>query len=138
MGDAKKGAFGLGWKFPPAFDPRTGVAMVHDLDDIEESLRILFQTQPGERLLHPDYGCDLQSFLFENIDDDLFAALKTRITDSMLRYEKRVEPMSVNIELDRDVPGCLRVRVIYRIRGSQIVRQLDGRLGTGDGTGAQF
>ena len=51
---------GRGWSFPPRFDDRQyTIMMVEEEEDIRQSLRILFSTLPGERLMKPDYGCDL-------------------------------------------------------------------------------
>ena len=42
---------GTGWAFPPAFDSRTrGALMVSQLDDVQESLRILMATVPRAQL----------------------------------------------------------------------------------------
>ena len=51
---------GTGWKFPPEFNNQTGtVEMVSDYTDIKESLDILLSTSLGERVMQPDYGCNL-------------------------------------------------------------------------------
>ena len=53
--------YGTGWSFPPAFDNTlSGVQMVSDMVDIQESLQILLSTRPGERIMQPNYGCDLE------------------------------------------------------------------------------
>ncbi len=73
---------GRGWSFPPAFNPQSSpksVAMTAGLADIECSLHILLTTRPGERLMVPDFGCDLQDMLFEPISTALQARVKDRV-----------------------------------------------------------
>lgn len=49
---------GSGWSFPPPLElTEEGVRMSSYEQDIEESLRILFSTSPGERVNRYDYGC---------------------------------------------------------------------------------
>lgn len=47
---------GSGWSFPLELTEE-GVRMSSYEQDIEESLRILFSTSPGERVNRYDYGC---------------------------------------------------------------------------------
>ena len=47
------------------------VATVADEEDIQESLRILLSTRPGERVMQDLFGCDLESVLFEEVDQGL-------------------------------------------------------------------
>ncbi len=137
MEEDTQAVFGRGWAFPPVFD-EDGVSMVQDLQDIRESLQILFSTQPGERLLRSDYGCDLQSSVFENISEDLIAELTTQITDSILRHETRIELSAVNIQQDPKARNCLQVQVLYRLHGSESLHQLNGQLGIRDSIGMVF
>jgi len=132
------GIYGRGWAFPPDFDAMQGAQMVEDIDDIRQSMQILFSTQLGERIMRPNYGCDLHSAVFENISDDLIAGITANITDSILRYEQRVQLESVTVDQDRQTLNLLRVQVAYRIRGTDAVLRLVGQLDIGDGRGGIF
>ena len=55
---------GRGWSFPLELT-EDGVKMSSYEKDIEESLRILFSTSPGERVNRYDYGCPLRRYAFE-------------------------------------------------------------------------
>ncbi|WP_350307144.1 GPW/gp25 family protein [Photorhabdus viridis] len=127
--------YGRGWAFPPSFTLLHGVQMAEGQEDVHQSLRILFSTQPGERIMRSDYGCDLQSYMFTNIREELLAQVKTTINDAMSRYEPRAVVDNVQVVQQRQNPNLLQIQVTYRLRGSDIVQQLKGQLDIGDGRG---
>ena len=60
---------GRGWSFPPTFDRKVGgVQMLEHEDDIASSLHILLSTARGERIMVPQYGCNMDELVFENLD----------------------------------------------------------------------
>ena len=68
---------GTGWSFPPTFDRESGqVEMVSDLADISQSLDILLSTSLGERVMVPDYGCNLDDYMFESLNNSLIGLIK--------------------------------------------------------------
>ena len=71
--ETKQSFLGQGWGFPPEFR-RAGntVALTRDEEDIEKSLQILLSTRPGERILVPDYGCNLDELLFKPLNRTLY------------------------------------------------------------------
>ena len=70
------GFLGQGWAFPPDFSLKLkGVKMVSEDEDVKESLNILFSTQFGERIMQYNYGCNLQSLVFEKFDTTAIALL---------------------------------------------------------------
>ncbi len=58
--------------------------MVSNEEDINESLRILLSTSPGERVMYPAYGCGLKKRVFEQIDESVMTALKDDIARAVL------------------------------------------------------
>ncbi|TMU74665.1 GPW/gp25 family protein [Pseudomonas fluorescens] len=142
MNNKTSGIYGRGWAFPPSFilpvGPGQGVSMVEDQQDINQSLQILFNTATGERLMRADYGCDLNSVMFENLCDDLLADIERKLTESILRYEPRVVLTSLRVTQNEDNPSQLDVVVTYRIRGSNTQAQLSALLDITDGQGVSF
>ena len=60
---------GIGWGFPPKFSKQTRqVEMLMDEEDIKSSLEILLSTRPGERIMQPLFGCNLDEMVFEEIN----------------------------------------------------------------------
>ena len=110
---------GTGWSFPPRFDRSAGrVAMVEDEQDIEESLRILFGTQRGERLFQPQYGLDMHDVLFDPMSTTLRTLLEERVKIDILVYEPRIEPLAVRVASPDAASGELHIELEYRVRAT--------------------
>jgi len=108
---------GTGWGFPPAFDPRTREAvLVTQQEDVEESLRILLSTSPGERVMHPNYGCGLLRMVFENMDESRITEIRSLVERAVLFFEPRVILHEVKIDTQELFEGILRVRLDYSLR----------------------
>src|SRR5438874_12361189 len=89
---------GTGWKFPPEFNSETGtVEMVSDYTDIKESLDILLSTSLGERVMQPDYGCNLNDYMFEALSSTLIGTIKQKVTNAILYYEPRIIAENVDV-----------------------------------------
>ena len=95
----KVGSFlGTGWSFPVYFDKtHAWVQMASDAEDIAQSIRIILGTTPGERLMQPEFGCDLKSLLFETADDSLVARLNHLIYHALLNFEPRINFLEAEI-----------------------------------------
>ena len=110
---------GTGWSFPPRFDRSAGrVTMVEDEHDIEESLRILFGTQRGERLFQPQYGLDMHDVLFDPMSTTLRTLLEERVKIDILVYEPRIEPLAVRVASPDAASGELHIELEYRVRAT--------------------
>lgn len=118
-GVAAPGFLGTGWAFPPAFgDGGAQVQMVSALEDIHQSLQILFATRLGERALREDYGCSLDSFLFAEIDHELVAHLRGVIENAVLAHEPRIRLEDVDVSPADDRAGVLAIRLDYTVLGT--------------------
>jgi len=49
------------------------------LDQAVANAKNLLLTNRGERIMQPDFGCDLRNTLFENITEDLITKIEDRI-----------------------------------------------------------
>jgi phage baseplate assembly protein W len=122
--DAGRSFLGTGWAFPPRFGRAGTVGMVSDEQDIRESLQVIMSTTPGERVMHPTFGCGLRAVVFEQVDE----SLKTRIKDIVLRAvtqcEHRVLVELVAVHVDADDAALLHIELGYRIRATNTAANL--------------
>ncbi|MGV7961260.1 GPW/gp25 family protein [Photorhabdus tasmaniensis] len=125
--------YGRGWAFPPQFSYQNGIIMAEGAKNVQQSINILFLTEPGERIMREDYGCGLNDYMFENISDELMAEIQTRIEERVLRYEPRAEITDIQVNQRTDSPNTLHIQVTYSLRGSEISQQLEGVLEINEG-----
>jgi phage baseplate assembly protein W len=72
--------------------------VAYDLNAIRNSIINLFNTLPGERILLPDYGCDLRRFIFEPITDSTSRLIGRTIKTSIEQWEPRVVLVNINVD----------------------------------------
>lgn len=119
--EINKDIIGVGWSFPPSFQ-RSGesgyLEMTEGLEDIESSLHILLNTAFGERVMRPEYGCDLQRFLFDPVNANMQAYIKKIVEEAILYFEPRIRPEDVSVDTDQISEGKLEITVIYTIKST--------------------
>jgi len=115
-----KSFLGTGWSFPPSFqkDIIPGVAMVKNEHDIKESLEILLNTNLGERVMLPEYGSELQKYLFDTISNSRMHFLRNIIRTAILRYEPRIKVNDIIIDQKHYLDGIIRVIIKYTIKSN--------------------
>ena len=74
--EIKNSFLGTGWAFPPEFvKEQKQTKMTSNEEDIKSSLHILLTTRLGERVMLPQYGCNLEELLFESLNRTLITYL---------------------------------------------------------------
>ena len=116
MEENSKAYLGTGWGFPPTFNKATkSVKLVSAEEDICESLYILLSTSLGERVMQPNYGCNLQELLFEPLSPTVASNIKELIRTAILYHEPRIRLNRLDLNLDRQVQGVVNIAVDYTI-----------------------
>jgi hypothetical protein len=69
----------------------------YDQNAIFNSIRNIFNTKKGQKILNPTFGLDLEMFLFENITKDNADLIGRKIYDDLGLYEPRITVDSVNV-----------------------------------------
>jgi phage baseplate assembly protein W len=110
---------GTGWKFPPEFDRHVkDVRMVSEDDDIRESLHLLLSTSPGERLMHPTYGCGLKQMVFENVDESIVTEIRDKVQRAILFFEPRIAVEGIDVAVEDPLSGVLLIQLRYSVRST--------------------
>lgn len=108
---------GRGWKFPVAVDPVTGkIALSQYEEDIKEAIKIIFMTLKGERLMHLDFGCSVNDYVFETKEVTVLSLMETEIRDALIAWEPRIADVQVQTESDPEDSGRLLVHIEYKVR----------------------
>ncbi|MBO0780138.1 MAG: GPW/gp25 family protein [Ktedonobacteraceae bacterium] len=111
--------FGRGIGFPPRIGPDGHIAWSEGEDNVREAIRIILLTDPGERLMLPDFGGNLGRFLFEPNTVTTRHLLSERISRALAQWEPRILVESVDVEPDPDDPQAAIATIIYKLVTTQ-------------------
>lgn len=115
---------GSGWAFPLRVDHGGGIALVSREREIEEAIRLILTTAPGERPMRPDFGCGIHDYVFSPADADTAGRIAYDVSNALERWEPRIDVLSVEVEPDPDDQSLLYVDVSYQIKGTYDPRNL--------------
>lgn len=111
-----KRILGSGWKFPISHDKNDSVAISRHEQKIAESIMIILGTAKGERVMRPDFGCDIHDYVFSVIDISNLTLMKSAVREALTNWEPRIEVLNVNTATDRLNEGRIDIRVEYKVR----------------------
>jgi phage baseplate assembly protein W len=113
----RKDFLGRGWAMPVELEPRTGlVASVQHEEDIRQSIRIILETTPGERVMRPNFGCGIHEMVFDALDSTAIQRVRSIVEESLRRCEARIDVLEVTVEETPAEQGRLIVEIEYRVR----------------------
>lgn len=119
-----------GWEFPVRISGEHGrVAISRDKENIRQSVKIILLTEPGERLLHQEFGTKLHQFLFESMDSQTEEMIRREVCHALYRWETRITDIEVMPDTEHHRQGELRINVSYRIAELEETDQIEIALG---------
>jgi phage baseplate assembly protein W len=115
---------GAGWAFPLGVDARGGIALARHDQELEQAMRLILATYPGERPMRPEFGSRVRDYVFRSVTVDTAAALSNEVQTALLRWEPRVDVESVDVTMNPDDRSTLYIDVEYKIKGENDKRNL--------------
>lgn len=113
-----KDFLGVGWKFPVEVDEATGRIKTSSFEeDIKEAIQIIIMTSKGERLMRPNFGCDMREQLFEGMDYATISQMESEIKVALTSWEPRIEDVEVTIKGENQ-GGNLMIDIHYLVRAT--------------------
>lgn len=102
---------------------------VDERASVRQALLLLLSTSPGERVMRPNYGCDLMRLVYAPNDDTTAGLAMHYVREAVERWEPRVEitrldtsrqdPRPPRAGTDRSSSGALHLAVDYRVRATR-------------------
>lgn len=123
MANNSRSLLGRGPSFPYNISNTGGLKYTEDIDRINQSLFILFETPKGSRLMMPAFGSDLYKYKFDPLDRVLMERIRYTITEDIKRWEPRISLISIefltdHIAIDNSI---LYVSISYRIINTDVL-----------------
>ncbi|NEW61372.1 GPW/gp25 family protein [Sulfurovum sp. bin170] len=109
----KREFLGRGWKFPVDIGDDGAFLLSEESEDIREAILIILKTAKGERVMEPEFGCGIHSFVFEVINSVTMTRMREDIRKALLLYEPRIEVMDIRSEYIDS--GILKFDIEYRV-----------------------
>lgn len=113
---------GQGLGQPIAPDAQGRLPLVSGPEKVRQAMFTILDTEPGERVMRPDFGCGLRRYLMQPNNPATRAGIARDITQSLQRWESRIKVADVSVNPTED-----RAMVLIEIRYAHV---LDGRQDT--------
>jgi uncharacterized protein len=113
--DANNELIGTGISFPLQADQRGVLALSQGVSDIEQAMRLILGTAPGERPMRPEFGCAVHDLVFDTIDAEMVGKVETAVHRALARWEPRIDVESLDFDLAEVNEGKLIITINYRV-----------------------
>ena len=115
---------GNGIAFPMQTNAIGGVALVAREREIQEAIRLILGTSPGERPMRPEFGCRISEHVFAPANATTAGQLSYDVRAALDRWEPRIDVDDVEVTFDAVDSGVLYIDITYHIRGTNDPRNL--------------
>jgi uncharacterized protein len=110
--------------FPVQLGDRNQIAMVGDDLAIRQSIYVIVNTVPGERVMRPTFGCEIHSLIFEPANEDTAKVAERYVKDAIIMWEPRITLHDVTVTPGGVDLGELVISVTYVVKGTHDPRSL--------------
>jgi len=115
---------GAGWAFPLGVAPQGGIALVRREVELEQAMRLILSTYPGERPMRPEFGSRIRDFVFRPVNVATIAELSNAVREALVRWEPRVDVEAVLVSPARGEQAMLLIDIQYRPKDTNDRRNL--------------
>jgi phage baseplate assembly protein W len=119
---------GAGWHFPIEHevvsddvpdDAKVRLAKLKIASDelsVRQSIEIILSTEKGERVMRPDFGCDLNKLLFAPNNGTTRALAEFEVSEALKAWEPRIEVFQISAQAGGGNGELLLIDINYRVR----------------------
>jgi len=115
---------GVGWAFPVGVDARGRIALARQERDIEEAMRIILLTPKGQRVMRPEFGCQIHDLMFAPNDATTAGLATYYVEEALGMWEPRIHVKEVNARPDPENQGRLLIDISYEVKATHDSRSL--------------
>jgi phage baseplate assembly protein W len=106
---------GSGWAIPLRPDPRSGgLDYAAGPAKVQQSIFIILDTEPGERLMRPTFGCGLRRYLMAPNTTATRALILRDVDAALTTWEPRIRVSSVQVSPGDD-PSEVLIEIFYTL-----------------------
>lgn len=108
-----KAYLGRGWTFPvlPSTTDRS-LTLTSGPQKVRQSIWLILETEPGERLMRPQFGCGLRRYLMKPNNSATRALIQNDVIRALSLWEPRIKLQEVTVAPGQD-PSMILIRLHY-------------------------
>ena len=103
---------GTGWSFPIVPDEGGALRYATGPEKVAQAIRIILDTEPGERVMRPDFGCGLRRFLMKPNTTGTRTLIKAAVEAALTTWEPRIALTQVSVDPGED-PSLVYIRIAW-------------------------
>jgi len=113
----KKGSFlGVGLAFPFTVNQAGNIGISYFEKSIAESIRIILSTSKGERVMRPDFGCEVNEMVFAPNNAATHNLICHYIEEALVKWEPRIILEKVEAAADEEDEARINISIEYKVR----------------------
>ncbi|ELZ05017.1 GPW/gp25 family protein [Natrialba chahannaoensis JCM 10990] len=109
---------GTGWQYPVTSDHRGDVELSNAEGDIQEAIRIILGTAKGERIMRPEFGCDIHDHVYSAASPATLNLIESSVREALVRWEPRIDIVDVDARTATDDPNRILIEIEYHVRST--------------------
>jgi uncharacterized protein len=113
--------------------PQGGISMVQEKVAVRQAILLLLSTRPGERVMRPDYGCELYRLVFDPNDETTAGLAIHYVRRALDRWEPRIQILQLDATRNEQDPTLLDIFLEYYVRPTQLPDSLQFSLRMNEG-----
>jgi hypothetical protein len=103
---------GKGWRFPVAPGDDRRLDYAEGPDKVAQSIRLIIETEPGERIMRPSFGCGLRRYLMRPNTSATRALIRHDVELGLAAFEPRIRVTDLAVDPGDD-PALVLIRIAY-------------------------
>ena len=115
---------GVGWAFPVGVDARGRIGLARQVTDIEQAIQIILLTPKGQRVMRPEFGCQIHDLIFAPNDANTWGMAEYYVEEALRFWEPRIEVLTVTARPSEGNNERMDVHVDYRVKATLDKRTL--------------
>lgn len=99
------------------------VSLIFNEQALLESVMNILQTEPGDRVMNPTFGCSLEQYLFNPIDEITALYIQKEIETAILQFEERVDQLNISV-IPNEEENTFNIAVVFNMKVVNTIKQL--------------
>ena len=120
----RKSFLGRGWRFPVNVSGTGGIDMSEENESIEQAIRMILGTAVGERVMRPQFGCEIHNYVFHPNDASTASVVSYYVKESIQKWEPRVQEVRVRSYPAPDSENTMLIDIEYEVRSTNSLENM--------------